>query len=297
MRTDETEIEISPFLKWLGRKDTYAKYILPLIPKPTGPAQSYYEPFLGSGAIAGILASSHYDFHYVLNEGNRDLYYLYSHLINNCEGLIEQVKEFYANGKDQYYAYRSLYNVGVNAKNIKHMVLKPDDMRRAALFIYFNRFGFNGLCRYNAQGLFNVPVGNHKSYYLPEKEMRAWGTWLRTYPWVTLTQGDFANCIFTVQRGDVVYLDPPYYPLSETSNFVSYGGAQWLHDKDHVRLADEAQAAAKIGATVIVSNSDVSVVREMYSSRGAEIITLPPIQRFISSKERTKVGEILAVWR
>lgn len=278
---------MKPFLKWLGRKDALAEYILPLIPKPKGPWDDYYEPFLGSGAIAGMLAETH-RFTFRLNEGNQDLYHLYQHLKTDIEDLLNEIKRYYATGSEGYYSNREEFNY-----------LPVGDLRRSALFVYFNRFGYNGLCRYNQSGGFNTPIGKHKTIKLPEAELRAWGEWLRTaYPYRQITQGDFEPAVADAWAGDVVYCDPPYYPADTTSNFVSYGPGAWRHKSDHIRLADVAAACAKRGATVIVSNTDLPYVRELYTTRGAEILPLPPLRRNVSSGDRNKMAsEILAVWR
>lgn len=276
---------MKPIFKWLGRKDGLAPHILALFPVLTQET-TYYEPFLGSGAIAGILAEK-YTMNYVLNEGNPDLYWVFMHLGSQYEALLYYTRNFYDAGPDAYYIYRDWFNTS----------LKPGDVRRSALFIYFNRFGYNGLCRYNLEGGFNTPRGKHKTIYFPADELKAWSTWLKTYPHVMVTNRDFAQSIFPAGRGDVVYMDPPYYPLTPTSSFTSYGAALWFNEADHIRLNNEALAAARQGATVIVSNNDVPFIREMYSKGGAEIITLPPIRRSVSCGERALVAEILAVWR
>ena len=276
---------MDPFLKWLGRKDKIAQYITALFP-PLTQDTVYYEPFLGSGALAGSLAKQ-YQMTYILNEGNPDLFWVYNHLVSDLEALLLYIKAFYAAGPSQYYTYRDQYN----------NVLAPGDVRRSALFIYFNRFGYNGLCRYNQSGGFNTPRGKHKTVYLPEAELRQWAHWLKTYPRVAISNDDFAQSIFTAGKGAVVYLDPPYYPLSNTASFDSYGGPQWHHINDHIRLADEAYASANSGSTVVISNNDVPFIRELYKERGAEIVTVPPMRRSVSSGDRGYVSEILAVWR
>jgi DNA adenine methylase len=160
-------------------------------------------------------------------------------------------------------------------------------VRKSALFIYLNRHCFNGLCRYNKKGKYNVPFGTCNNVYLPEQEMRDIHEVLQN---ATIQCGNAFDLIAQATTGDVVYCDPPYLPLSDTAHFTKYATEGFTLD-DQQRLAQEANAATERGATVIISNHDTPLAHELY---GDHIVDSFMVTRTISRGARNPAREIIA---
>lgn len=265
---------MKPFLKWAGNKYRIIHHLISLLP----PGSRLIEPFTGSGAV---FLNTNYP-RYLLAENNLDLINLYKILKQDSESFIRYAKKFFtqtANQKSQYYQYRTLYN-STNDKWLK-----------SALLLYFNKHGYNGLCRYNKRGGFNVPYGYYKNPFFPVEQMKFF------HAKAKLAQ--FRHCDFLVtlkqaKQGDVIYCDPPYVPLSSTANFTNYSGSGFSHHQQTL-LAEQAKILANKGIPVVISNHDTAFTRQIYSQ--ATLHTLQ-VKRSISCKgnERKKVAELIAVF-
>lgn len=273
---EESDLDVRPFLKWPGGKYR----LLGRIRNVLKPGKRLMEPFVGSGAV---FLNTDYQA-YLLADANPDLIALYQQLLEEGESFIRYCRGFFKpanNMGDIYYAHRDEFN---ETRRVR---------RKAALFLYLNRHGYNGLCRYNSKGRFNTPFGRYDRPYFPEKEMLAF---VRRAGGVTLRQGSFDITMACAQPGDTVYCDPPYIPLSETAHFTDYhaGGFTW---KNQVRLADLACELAHDGVQVVISNHDTRHMRELYNGRNAEISSFK-VRRNISrdGSNREEVGELLAVF-
>ena len=244
------------------------------------PGKRLIEPFVGSGAV--FLNTDYAS--YLLADANPDLIDLYSRLAEEETDFISYCSRFFnhrTNTREYYYAYRKEFNKTRNAR------------RKSALFLYLNRHGYNGLCRYNGKGEFNTPFGRYDKPYFPEKEMREF---VRRAGRVTLQQDPFDATMADAQPGDAVYCDPPYVPLSATAHFTGYhaGGFTW---EDQVRLADLACKLADRRVQVVISNHDTEEIQDLYETRGARISRFK-VRRNISrdGDNRKEVGELLAVF-
>lgn len=273
---------IKPPLKWAGNKYKILNHIIPLIGNP----KTYCEPFGGSLSVALNVRAQKY----ILNDINKDLYYLYTNIdfdfINECRVLFTKEN----NTRDSYDKIRTEFNQSTNPKE------------RALKFLYLNKHCFNGLSRYNSKGEFNVPYGRESkssnkilSAAFPEKELL---DFIATFK---LKDVEFFNTSFDdedlykdLSVGDVVYFDPPYFPLNQTSNFTKYSQTDFGY-KQQLDLVDIAEKLSSTGVKVIISNHDIMETRELYSK--AQIITLQ-VQRNISanSSSRKKVNELIAVF-
>lgn len=265
-----------PFLKWAGGKSKLVPFIESHFPAPT--RKRLIEPFSGSAALSLALEFDSY----LLNDINADLIGLFSTLKTEKQGFIDYARSFFVaenNKETQYYDLRDRFNHST------------DTTERAALFVYLNRHAFNGLCRYNSKGGFNVPFGRYKSPYFPEVEMQGF---VQKSERIELTCGDFQTALDTSEDGDTVYCDPPYAPLSETSSFTSYAKGGFDLDEQK-RLAEAAKQTAQRAHGILISNHDTAFIREIY--RDAAIQTVE-VQRNIAAKgeSRKKVGELLAVY-
>ncbi len=263
-----------PFLKWAGGKYRVLPHILPHFAR----GERYIEPFAGSCAVA---LNTDYA-HYLLYDGNTDLIDLYNTIIAHKDTFIRAVHNVFIpenNISNRFYTLRHTFNT------------TDDSFLKSVLFVYLNRHAFNGLCRYNRSGGFNAPFGKYKKPYMPIKEITHFADVLHT---ATFTAQDFRDTFAQVQRGDIVYCDPPYVPLSETANFTAYA-QQGFTLQDQQNLADCARHAQRQGAKVYISNNDTPITRELY--KHARIIAFET-NRIISANasSRGKVREILAIY-
>lgn len=263
-----------PFLKWAGGKYRLIERIKTVLPE----GRRLVEPFIGSGAV--FLNTSYPA--YLLADSNRDLIVLYTILQQDGPSFIDDCRAFFTaanNTADRYYALRTTFNT------------THDPRLKAALFLYLNRHGYNGLCRYNRKGGFNVPFGSYKKPYFPEREMRFFHAQAQT---AVFQHADFAEIMQSARPGDVVYCDPPYAPLSSTANFTSYSHNRFGNAEQH-RLAGLAAELAARGVPVIISNHDTPFTQTVYAD--AETVTFD-VRRFISrdGSRREAVPELLAVF-
>ncbi|MDP3561397.1 MAG: Dam family site-specific DNA-(adenine-N6)-methyltransferase [Legionellaceae bacterium] len=266
--------KVRPFLKWAGNKYHCLNYILPSFPN----TKRLIEPFTGSGAVFMNTNFSQY----ILAEENHDLITLFRFLqdegttfINYCELLFIEGN----NQKAKYYHMRDVFNQSTEPRY------------RAALFLYLNRHGYNGLCRYNSKGIYNVPFGLYKKPYFPRREMELFHAKCNV---VTFIQNDFRNTFDLAQKGDLIYCDPPYAPLGQVSNFSSYTSSKF-GEAEQIALATAAKEAAARGISVIISNHDTATTRQYYD--GSKIISFP-VSRFINSDitQRSPVRELIAIF-
>ena len=263
-----------PFLKWAGNKYHILDKILPL---PEG--TRYIEPFAGASAV---FLNTEYPIN-IINDINPDLVNIYQALKNDGEHFIQEIEKIFSpmnNQEDRYYELRETFN------------LTSDPFERSILFLYLNRHGFNGLCRYNRKHEFNVPFGKYAKPYCPIKELRAFIAKLESCQ-TDFRNQDFRTILAEAGADDIVYCDPPYIPLSKTANFTSYNGEGFTH-QDQLDLITLAKAARDRGARVFVSNHHTDLSIEMYKD-AAKIITFD-VQRYVSCKgtQRNKSPELLA---
>ncbi|MDF1646415.1 MAG: Dam family site-specific DNA-(adenine-N6)-methyltransferase [Legionellaceae bacterium] len=265
-----------PFLKWAGGKYRCLNHIISAIPQ----GSRLVEPFTGSGAV--FLNAPHE--HFLLTDANADLIALYKHLKQEGMRFIRYCEHFFCaqnNQAEVYYQYRIQFNQS-----------KSGSRRRAALFLYLNRHGYNGLCRYNLSGQYNVPFGRYVKPYFPQKELEFFYQKSQTAQFL---KADFEKTLLDAQSGDIVYCDPPYAPLSKTSQFTAYT-RQKFGEPEQVRLANIAKDIANKNIPVIISNHDTPFTRDLY--QGAHITSFP-VRRNISCKgaQRIAVHELIAVFR
>ncbi|MCH9757417.1 MAG: Dam family site-specific DNA-(adenine-N6)-methyltransferase [Gammaproteobacteria bacterium] len=264
-----------PFLKWAGGKYRCLNHVISALP----PGSRLVEPFTGSGAV--FLNAPHE--HFLLAEANADLVALYNHLKQEGVRFIRYCKHLFCkanNQSDTYYQYRVQFNQS-----------KPGSRKRAALFLYLNRHGYNGLCRYNLSGQYNVPFGRYVKPYFPQQELETFYQKCQTAEFI---KADFKETFLNLKSGDVIYCDPPYAPLSKTSQFTAYT-RQKFGEAEQISLATLAKDTAKNGIPVIISNHDTPFTRDLY--HGANIISFP-VRRNISCKgnRRLFVHELIAVF-
>lgn len=264
------------FLKWAGGKYRLTDAICASLP----PKACLVEPFVGAGSV---FLNSQFE-RYLLADINPDLIALFNTVKADVELYIQHAHLYFshpqANSPEFYYARRTQFNQS------------SDPFLRSVLFLYLNRFGFNGLCRYNQKHQYNVPFGRYKKPYFPEQELRFFAEKAQK---ATFICGDFKQTFAYLQQHQddyVVYCDPPYAPLNQESNFTQYAGGGFTLAEQQA-LADAARALQKARIPVLISNHDTDFTRQLY--QGAAFKQLQ-VQRHIgqSAHHRHKVNELLA---
>lgn len=268
---------MTQYLKWAGGKSKIADAIL--AEAPPGRFHRLVEPFTGSAAFS-LKAASRVD-GLLLADANADLIALHRRVVNAPRPLIEEARKLFTPENNTDAAYRALRAEFNGSRDLN---------RRAALFLYLNKHAFNGLCRYNSKGGFNVPFGKMKAPKVPEDAILSFSERLAG---ASFPVADFRAVMAEASHGDLLYCDPPYAPLTETANFAGYaaGGFNEQDQRDLARLAFEA---CDRGATVLISNHDTPFTREIYD--GARIVPIE-VQRNVSASgaSRGKAKEIIAI--
>ena len=277
--TDKIPV-VGPFLKWVGGKRQLLDQLRAWYPKTF---RRYIEPFVGSGAVffdlhnSGAFAEG--DRRAWLVDDNPDLVGCYEMVRDRTEQVITALMRLEAGHRARGDAH--YYEIRDERFNPDRAAGAPYSPGLAAMLIYLNRTGFNGLFRLNRRGEFNVPAGRYTNPRICDAErLRAVAAVLR-HPRVVIECGSFERPLAAAGPGDFVYCDPPYAPLSRTSSFASYTARGFSAD-DQARLQRAVIAAAERGACVIVSNSDAPVIRRLYTApeaRGAGLSVAPVMAR------------------
>lgn len=270
------------FLKWAGGKFDLVPTLLPMIEQNLGKGGRYIEPFVGGGSVAMNMPDGT---PMILNDTNDAVVALYLQVKENPKFIKAANLWFHGsdNSETAFYQYREKFNYF-----LKHW----NEYEVARLFLYLNRHCFNGLCRFNSKGEFNVPYGRYKTIYFPEAEMENARVKLKN---AMIRHGDFGDTMNMATQGDVVYCDPPYIPLSDSSKFTAYSKGGFSMD-DQIRLKDRAERLRDRGVTVIISNNDMPLARKLYAK--ADWIHKVQVAKRISCKSdgRKKQGEVIVVY-
>ncbi|WP_413229050.1 Dam family site-specific DNA-(adenine-N6)-methyltransferase [Arsukibacterium sp.] len=262
------------FLKWAGGKYSLVPELIKHL--PDGP--QLVEPFVGAGSV---FLNTDYP-HYLLNDINADLIQLYQIVQHQADAFVADASSLFcasANLRSSYLAFRQQFNSST------------DPYQRALLFLYLNRHGYNGLCRYNLSGKFNVPFGSYKKPYFPEAELYFFAEKAQK---ARFSCHSYQEVFAQLQADAVVYCDPPYVPLSKTASFTSYA-RQGFNLDDQAQLANMAEQAQLKGNSVLISNHDTTWTRKIYQQAVLHSIQ---VGRSISQNGagRGKVAELFAVY-
>ena len=251
-RSARAKADAGPFIKWVGGKGKLQRQLTALLPRGVR-LMRHVEPFLGGGALFFSRAPRRA----LLCDINRDLIDTYVAVRDQVDAVIEALIELsHAHGEDCYYAARVRYNQRVHQTAAE----------RAALFIYLNKTCFNGLYRVNRRGHFNVPMGRYaKPAIADAPTLLAASAGLAR---ADLRCTSFETLLSEARPGDFVYMDPPYEPVSRTANFTAYA-QDGFAQTDQTRLRDVFRELDRRGSKLMLSNSDVPFIRELY--RGYQI--------------------------
>jgi DNA adenine methylase len=278
-------ISPEPFLRWAGGKRQLLPVIHAALPKDFDlSANRFFEPFVGGGAVMFSL----HDFfggqasrrnRIIINDVNEELVCTYRALRDSNHDVLRGLSKLKSKiSEDDYYKMRSR---------------RPkSDVDRAVRLIYLNRTGFNGLYRVNSSGFFNVPWGKLKNPTVCNDELLiAVGEWLKN---VTIRNGSYTSALEDAKMGDVVYLDPPYIPLSQTSSFSRYAKDDFLEIAQYA-LAGVIRGLTERGVRVVFSNSYTPTTLDIFG----EVLDLRVINatRSISAKSSSRgvVQEVIGV--
>lgn len=238
---------ISPLLKWPGGKRSLLRHILHLLPESF---RSYYEPFLGGGALFfAIRPETSF-----LSDNNPELINCYIHIRDNPEEVIGYLKRL-KNTKESYYRIRE--------------EVPKDDISKAARLIYLTTLSFNGIYRTNLKGKFNVPYG-YKTHLQPcdPIKIRAVSAALAS---AELYFQDFEKSVANAREGDLIYFDPPYTVAHDNNGFLKYNEIIFSWN-DQIRLANLVCKLAQRGCKVIVNNADHASIRALYENFKLQIV-------------------------
>jgi DNA adenine methylase len=257
-----------PFLKWAGGKRRMAGQVISRMPSKIC---TYYEPFIGGGAVFFELARQKRFVQAHIGDCNADLVTAYKTVRDNVEALISELKESgYEYNKENYLRVRA---VDPNTLSV---------VKRSARFLFLNKTCFNGLYRVNKHGQFNVPFGKYDNPMIcDEQNLRAASETLKG---VEISKVDFEEMLHAPKEGDVVYLDPPYMPASKTSKFTAYSIDGFTED-DHKRLAACFDGLVERKVCCVLSNSFTPMTIELYSKHnilelmGARVVGGPAAYR------------------
>jgi DNA adenine methylase len=268
-----------PFVKWVGGKRQLLRQFRDMglyPPDDFDPVtNTYFEPFVGGGAVFFDLLPKKAE----LSDLNNELVTTYNVTKNDVDGLIKSLKK---------HKYEKEYYLKMRAKDPKSL----SDLDVASRFIYLNRTCFNGMYRVNSKGGFNVPFGKYTNPIIcDEKNLRKVSKALQK---VTIKNQDYKKVLEKAKKGDFVYFDPPYYPVSKTASFTSYTADAFL-EKEQTELRDTFVELHKRGCFVMLSNSDTPFINKLYSGIKGVKVSKVSAGRAINSNaaKRGKISEVL----
>ena len=271
-----SETVATPIVKWVGGKGRLLAQLGPLLP-PAAEERRHVEPFMGGAAMFFARRPQRA----LLSDVNPELIGVYQAVRDDVEGVITALSRLAAAGHaaEAYYGVRTRYNTERRASQTS----------RAAMFLYLNKTCFNGLHRVNRRGEFNVPAGKYKNPRIVDVDnLRAASAALAS---AEIRRAGFEELLGSARPGDFVYLDPPYVPLSMTASFTAYA-QEGFGPADQERLRDVYRELDRRGCRLMLSNSDVPFVRELYREWRIDVVMAP---RAIScdGAKRQSVAEVV----
>jgi len=242
-------VAAAPFLKWAGGKAR----LLSALDKHIPLFSRYFEPFLGGGSLFFYL-TSRFRFSAFLSDANNDLVITYNTVKSDVKGLISVLQKHETRYRKDpvayYYKLRSARPTG--------------NLDVSARFIMLNKTCYNGLYRVNRSGFFNVPIGRYKNPVICDIDRLNRASAAMNYSNALIAASCYKEALNKAHKGDFVYLDPPFHPISSTANFVDYTRAGF-GDKDQLELSEMFVELDRRGCKVLLSNSNTEVIRKLYA--------------------------------
>ncbi len=267
-------VEPKPFVKWAGGKRQLIQIIERHIPADFG---TYFEPFLGGGAVLFHLLSKNPSMKCSVSDLNSDLVLAYSVIRDRVKELISSLEnhsKYYLKNPDSYY-----YSV--------RDAEPTNSIDKVSRLLFLNRTCFNGLYRVNSKGKFNVPLGRYSNPNIVNEENLLSVSHILQSKRIQITCQDFSSVLVQAKKNDFVYFDPPYQPTSRTANFTSYTDKNFTYE-DLEMLVDVSEKLDRKGCKVLHSNSKSKDVTEMFSSKW-KVIEIP-VNRAINSDPAKRTG-------
>lgn len=268
-----------PFVKWVGgKRQLLAQFRrLNLYPPEKFDIKTgrYFEPFVGGGAVFfDLLPKEGY-----LSDLNKELVTAYNVIKSDVDGLIKSLKKHKTDKE---------YFLDIRAQDPKTL----SDLNVASRFIFLNRTCFNGMYRVNSKGGFNVPYGKYNNPLICDEDNLKKVS--KALQHVEIKHQDYKEVLKKAKKGDFIYFDPPYYPVSKTASFTSYTAESFL-DKEQTELRDTVLELNKRGCYVMLSNSDTPFINKIYSGFKGIRISKVEAGRAINSNGsgRGKITEVL----
>ena len=271
------ESNLKPITKWVGGKRQLLNELNVFKPDSFN---TYFEPFVGGGAFLFNLAPEKA----VINDFNEDLVNLYRIVKSDPENLLKILEKHAENNSKEYY-------LQLREVDRSDAIDKLSNVEKAARILYMLKVDFNGLYRVNKKNQFNVPYGRYKNPNIANRENILSVSNYFNRSNIEILNGDFEKAVENAKKDDFVYFDPPYVPLNPTSDFTSYT-SEGFNISDQERLRDLFFSLSANGVNVMLSNSDVDLVRDMYKNANIHSVQA---NRFINSKsdKRGKIGEVI----
>ena len=264
-----------PFVKWAGGKRQLIPQIEKHLPEKFS---SYFEPFLGGGALLFHLFSKNKNMTGSVSDLNSDLVLSYITIRDNLDSLLKSLQKhsdnYFSDSKSYYYSIRKS--------------IPKNQVEKVSRLLFLNRTCFNGLYRVNSKGKFNVPLGRYSNPNIVQEEnLKSVNRFLNQNKIIIKCQ-DFSSTVEKTKKGDFVYFDPPYQPISNTANFTSYTNSNFgLNDLK--RLSKVSNQLTKRGVNVLLSNSSSKYVRDLFSTKYWKIIKIDA-NRAINSDANKRTG-------
>ena len=250
------DAKITPILKWVGGKRGLLSSLIDLMPDSYS---TYYEPFLGGGALFFDQRPAKA----VVSDSNSELINLYSVVKSNVDSLIESLKQ-HENTSDYFYEIRA-------KDRDKDIWDSMTDVERASRMLYLNKTCYNGLYRVNSLGQVNTPFGGYKNpNYCPESDLRLMSSYLNEED-ITLLCCDYRKAVETASKGDFVYFDPPYDPISDTAAYTGYTSSGF-NKQNQIELCETCKELDSKGVMFMLSNSATEFIKGLYSSFDIQIV-------------------------
>ncbi|MDH3780438.1 MAG: DNA adenine methylase [Nitrosopumilus sp.] len=264
-----------PFVKWAGGKRQLIPILNENLPKTFG---TYFEPFLGGGALLFHMLIERNGQKCSISDLNSDLVLSYTTIRDRAESLINSLK----NHEKNYQKDSKSYYYSIRESNPRSQIEKTSRL------IFLNRTCFNGLYRVNSKGKFNVPLGKYTNpKIVNEDNLRSVSNILQSSR-VDIKCRDFEAILSDAKKDDLVYFDPPYQPVSDTANFTGYTNKDFTYD-DLARLAELCMKLNSKGCRVLLSNSNSKEVTDMFSTKPWKVNKIKA-NRSINSNSKKRTG-------
>ena len=267
--------EPKPFVKWVGGKRQLMQDLENNFPKQF---TTYHEPFLGGGAVMFNLLTKKSQLSCNVSDFNSDLILAYVTIRDKLEKLIESLenhsKNYHKNSTEYYYEIRKQE--------------PKQQIEKVSRLLFLNKTCFNGLYRVNKKGQFNVPLGRYTNPNIVNKENLTAVSKILQSKKIKISCRDFEAVLGDAKKGDLVYFDPPYQPVSSTANFTSYTHRDFTED-DLERLAKLADQLHSKGCYVLLSNSNSKTVKDFFSKKHWKISSIN-VNRAINSNAQKRTG-------